>query len=38
MPEMNNVRFISAQQARDVHQNKTIKEESIKRMYQYGLT
>jgi len=38
MPEMNNVRFISAQQARDVHQNKTVKEESIKRMYQYGLT
>ena len=38
MPEMNNIRFISAQQARDVYQNKTIKEESIKWMHQYGLT
>ena len=38
MPEMNNVRFISAQQARDVYQNKTIKEESIKWKHQYGLT
>jgi hypothetical protein len=38
MPEVNNIRFISAQQAREVYQNKTIKEESIKRMHHYGLT
>jgi hypothetical protein len=35
---INNVRFISAQQARDVYQNNNIKEESIKQMHQYGLT
>jgi hypothetical protein len=35
---MNNIRFISAQQARDVYQNKTIKEESIKRIDHYDLT
>jgi hypothetical protein len=34
MPEMNNVRLISAQPARDIYQNKTIKEESIKQKHQ----
>jgi hypothetical protein len=38
IPEMNNIRFISAQQAKDVYQNKTIKEESIKQLHQCGLT
>ena len=37
-PEIYNVRFISAQQERDVYQNKIIKEESIKRKHQYALT
>jgi hypothetical protein len=31
MPEMSNLRIIGAQQARDVYQNKSIKEESIKK-------
>ena len=38
MPEMNNIRFISAQQARDIYQYNNIKKESIKQMCQYGLT
>jgi hypothetical protein len=38
MPQMNNIRFIIAQQVRDVYQNKTIKEESIKNLHQFGLT